>query len=216
VVHHAAAFALTCAIAGVAHADVDADLAATWAALPACDAARTHCIGVRLHVAPDAGADWLANQLATAGRQFGPLDVSFQVTGLDALPATASHIATPGDRDDLAADRLGGGVIHVFIVGELDDIDHPGEVIRGVTWHTRSDDRKYIIVSTVAPERTLAHELGHFFGLPHSSYAVSIMNKRRRSSPPPERRRFAGEEVAAMRSGLERLLRAKVIDEVAK
>lgn len=218
-------FAVTCGIAGAAHADVDADLAATVAALPACDAGRAHCIGVRLHITVgDAGpidptgglAGWLATQLATAGRHFGPLDVGFQVTGIDALPATASHIATPGDRDDLAVDRLGGGVIHVFIVGQLDDIDQPGEVIRGVTWHTRRDDRKYIIVSTVAPERTLAHELGHFFGLPHSSYAVSIMNKRDRTSPPPELRTFAGEEIAAMRTGLQRLLRARVIEEVAK
>jgi hypothetical protein len=224
-VRWSAVFAVTCGIAGAAHADVDADLAATVAALPACDAGRAHCIGVRLHITVgDAGpidptgglAGWLATQLATAGRHFGPLDVGFQVTGIDALPATAFHVATPGDRDDLAVDRLGGGVIHVFIVGQLDDIDQPGEVIRGVTWHTRRDDRKYIIVSTVAPERTLAHELGHFFGLPHSSYAVSIMNKRDRTSPPPELRTFAGEEIAAMRTGLQRLLRARVIEEVAK
>lgn len=212
---------LVCTVGGVAHADVEADLAAAAAALPACDAARAHCIGIRLHITVgDAGLiarpDFLATQLAAASRHFAPLDVSFQVVGIDTLPATASHIATPGDRDDVAAGRLGGGVIHVFVVAQLDDVDHAGQIIRGVTWHTRGDDRKYVILSTVAPERVLAHELGHFFGLPHSTYPVSIMNKRDRKAPPPEQRTFAGEEIAAMRPGLQRLLRAKVIAEVAK
>ena len=217
----AAVLVFACAAGRVAHAGADADLAAAVAALPACDAARVHCIGIKLHVTvgddgPIARPDWLATQLAAANRHFAPLDVAFQVIGVDALPASAAHIATPGDRDELSTGRLGGGVIHAFIVSELDDIDHPSEIIRGVTWHTRDDDRKYIIVSTVAPERVLAHELGHFFGLPHSTYKVSIMNKREREQPPPEQRTFADEEIAAMRPALGRLLRAKVIAEVAK
>jgi hypothetical protein len=220
-VRRAAVLVFACAAAGVAHADVDAELAAAATVLPACDAARPHCIGIRLHITVSddgliARPDFLATQLAAANRHFAPLDLGFQVVGIDSLPATAAHIATPGDRDAVAAGRLGGGVIHVFIVGTLDDVDRPGQIIRGVTWHTRDDDRKYIIVSTVAPERVLAHELGHFFGLPHSTYKVSIMNKRERKDPPPEQRTFADEEIAAMRTTLGRLLRAKVIAEAAK
>lgn len=215
---------LACAAARVARADVAdvaAEVAAVTAALPACDAARAHCFGVRLHITAGddgliASPEFLATQLAGANRQFAPLDVGFQLAGVDTLPATASHIATREDRDDLAAGHRGGGVIHVFIVAALDDIDHADQIIRGVTWHTRDDDRKYIIVSTVAPDRVLAHELGHLFGLPHSRYAVSIMNKRDRKVPPPEQRRFADEEIAAMRPGLQRLVRARVIEEVAK
>ncbi|HET7500539.1 MAG TPA: matrixin family metalloprotease [Kofleriaceae bacterium] len=216
-----AVLVLMCAAAATARADVDADLATLVAGLPPCDAGRAHCFGIRLHVTVTeqggiAAQDWLAGQLASANRQFAALDVGFQVVGVDALPVSAAHIATTADRDELAAGRLGGGVIHVFIVGQLDDIDRDGQVIRGVTWHLRDDDRKYILVSTAAPERVLAHELGHFFGLPHSRYAISIMNKRERKSPPPEDRRFADEEIAAMRPALARLVRGKVISELGK
>lgn len=203
--------------------DVDGDLAALTAAAPACDAARGHCIGIRIHVAvnPDgtggaiAAPGWLAIELAAANRHFAPLDVGFQLVGIDALPAAAAHIATRRERDAVSDGRLAGKVIHVFITGTLDDVDAPGETIRGVAWHRPGSDRKYVIVSTVAPERTLAHELGHVFGLPHSSYAISIMNKTERAEPPPEQRTFAGEEIAAMRPVLKRLLREDVIADVA-
>lgn len=185
---------------------------------PACPE-RAHCFGLQLHVAADdkgdvVSADWIAEQVANANRHFERLDVGFQIAGVDALPASAVHIETRADRDALATDRLGGKLIHVFLVGQLDDVDEAGRIAYGVTWHTRHDDRKYVIVSAQALPRTLAHELGHFFGLPHSSYAVSIMNKSERKEPPPEQRTFADEEIAAMRPVLKRLLRDRVIVEM--
>ena len=209
---------------GRVRGEVDGELAALTAGLPACDAARAHCFGIRLHVAvgaeagagPIAQAEWLAVQLATANLRLAPLDVGVQVVGIDALPASAGHIATRGDRDALAAGGLAGKLIHVFITGRLDDVDEPGGVIRGVAWHTRGSDRKYVILSTVAPERVLAHELGHVFGLPHSSYPRSIMNKAPRAEPPPEDRVFVDDEIAAMRPVVARLLQGGAIGELAR
>ena len=220
-----AAVVLACAVSSLAdadaNADVEADFAAMMAALPSCDAARAHCIGIRLHVTvadsgPIVAPDWLASQLAVANRHFASLDVGFQVVEIDALPASTAHIGTPGDRDSLAADRLGSGAIHVFIVGRLDDVDREGQIIRGVTWRTRKDERKFVIVSVAAPDRVLAHELGHFFGLPHSTAAMSIMNKRERKQPPVEQRTFTDAEIAAMQPVLGRLLRTELIADIAK
>jgi len=202
------------ALAGAAHADTPAEMIK---GLPGCDPSRAHCIGLQIHIAPDVTtADWLATQLAGANRHFAPLGVGFQVVGADALPASAVHVESRGDRDELSIDRLGGKVVHVFLVGVLDDVDEPGAIAYGVTWHRRNDQRKYVIVSAQALERTLAHELGHFFGLPHSSYAISIMNKSDRKEPPPAQRTFADEEVAAMKPELARLLKAKVIADLPR
>jgi hypothetical protein len=216
----AAVLVLVCIADSVAHGEAGADLAAIVADLPTCDAGRGHCIGIRLHVVvtdegmPIAASDWLAAQLAAANRHFAPLDVGFQVAGIEAVPPSAAHIATARDRDDIAANRLRDGVVDVFIVSRLDDIDREGQTIRGVTWHTRNRGRKYVIVSTVAVDRVLAHELGHVFGLPHSTYPISIMNKRERKQPSIEQRTFADDEIAAMRPTLARLLRDKVIVEI--
>jgi hypothetical protein len=201
-------------VAGAAHAGDNADTIAN--AAPSCDKARAHCFALHVHIAADANglvanAAWLTAQLAGANRHFTPLDVGFQLAGIDALPESAMHVETRADRNALAANRLGGKSIHVFVVGQLDDVDVEGEVRYGVVWRRPKDPRRYVIISVQALERTLAHELGHFFGLPHSTYAVSIMNKTERKEPPLDQRTFASEEIAAMRPILERLVRNKVI-----
>jgi hypothetical protein len=149
--------------------------------------------------------EWIAAKLGAAARLFEPVDTTFELAGVDELPAKFAHISTRADRNAIANGHLGGTTIHVFVVTKLDDIDTIGDEIRGVTWHAH--DTTYIILSTIAPERTLAHELGHFFGLPHSTYAISIMNKTPRDDPPPEDRRFADEELDAMRPVIKRKAR---------
>jgi len=207
------------ALAGIARADSPEELAAVRRAASGCEKTRAHCFGLALHIAADprglvVSPDWVAAQVATANRHFARLDVGFQLAGVDLLPATAVHIETRRDRDELASDGLGGKLVHVFVVGQLDDVDTEGAVVWGVTWHQHRDDHKYLIVSSQALERTLAHELGHFFGLPHSSYAISIMNKTERTEPPMDQRTFADEEIEAMRPVLQRLLHDKVIADI--
>jgi hypothetical protein len=101
----------------------------------------------------------------------------------------------------------------VFVTGHLDDIDKPGEMAYGVTWWTSNG--KFVILSTQSWERTLAHELGHVFGLKHSKYGISIMNKKPRQKPPPESRTFHKKELATMKPIVAAMVRAKTLQNLA-
>ncbi|MEJ7601952.1 MAG: matrixin family metalloprotease [Kofleriaceae bacterium] len=189
------------------------DLDALTVVAPGCYEARARCRGLGLQIAvgeggPVATEDWITAQLAGANRHFAELDTGFQIVSVDALPASATRVEDRRERSELGR-KLPGTAVHVFVTGHLDDVDTAGEMAYGVTWRTGS--KKFIILSTQAFERTLAHELGHVFGLPHSTYAISIMNKTPRDQPPVDQRTFAAEEIARMRPRLAQLLRARVI-----
>jgi len=204
-------------LCGVARADDAADRDAILAAAPTCVAGRAHCFGIRLHVprgedgAAIADPAWFAAQLALANKLFAPIDASFQVQEVEFRDASLARIDDREERTSLAQ-HIRGRVIDVFLTGYLVDIDTPETFAYGVTWHTKRG--KLLIVSTMSFERTLAHELGHLFGLKHSKYPESIMNKAPRELPPPEERRFADPEIKKMRVTMKRLLRDKVIANV--
>ncbi len=177
--------------------------------------ARATTFGLQFHIAPGPVApvvtpEWVAAQVAMANHQFAALDVGFRVVGTSELPASAAHLRTRADRSALAP-LVVGRVIHVFVTGQLDNVDDDAPVY-GVTWRTGT--RKFVILAANARDFVLAHELGHVFGLPHSTYAISIMNKTKRTEPPLADRRFADEELAAMRGVVKRHVRTKVLDNV--
>jgi hypothetical protein len=208
------ALVVVLALVGTATAHAEPELEPVTKAAPRCDAARAHCFGLVLHIAvgdqgPVATADWVTAQLAGANQHFASLDVGFQIAGVSALAASAVRVEDRRERSALGA-TIAGAVVDVFVIQQLDDVDKAGAIAWGVTWPGKGG-RKFIILSTQALERTLAHELGHVFGLPHSTYPISIMNKTPRDEPPPEQRRFADEEIAAMRPQLARLVRDKVL-----
>ncbi|MBX3158906.1 MAG: hypothetical protein KF773_23270 [Deltaproteobacteria bacterium] len=207
----AVAVVILVALAGAARADDVQDLAK---GLPTCEAARAHCFGITIHVPvvdgkPITTTEWLAAQLAQANRHFAAIDVAWQLAGtVGTLPASAARVEDVPERNSFAP-KVTGTVIHVFITGQLDDIDEAGQIAYGVTW--RPNGKVYVILSTMARERTLAHELGHVFGLPHSTHAISIMNKSDRKEPPPEQRTFHDDELAIMKKTLARFVRDKFL-----
>jgi hypothetical protein len=190
------------------------DLEAFVSGAPSCAAEAHHCFGIRLHMVIEGGAavrppEWFAAQIIQANRLFAPAGVTFELHSAAPVEAERAEIETRLDRDLLGRDRFTTGVIHVFVVRRLADVDIVGEQIRGVHWRDRGrTSRRWIILSSIGSSRVLAHELGHFFGLRHSSYRVSIMNKRPRSEPPWEERVFARPELARIRTRAHALVRS--------
>ena len=90
-------------------------------------------------------------------------------------PAFADVI-TRDDRDRFAALVL-PGMVNVFVVRKLEDVDEPGRVRMGVAWRCLRDlEKKYVLVASYARAKVMAHELGHFLGNPHSKVKNNLMS----------------------------------------
>jgi hypothetical protein len=117
---------------------------------------------------------WIESRIAAAEKLFGPIGVHFRWTIRTKLADEHARMETRRDRDRLA-DLLEPQVINVKIVQSLRDVDDPALYRMGVCWR-RGDGRPYLIVSQVARPTVLAHELGHFFGNPHSTTPNNVMS----------------------------------------
>jgi hypothetical protein len=192
------------------------DLGAYVRDTPRCAATARHCFGIHLHmvVTPEGPAQdvpWVTAQVEQAHRHFALIDTSLEVIAADAVPASELEIDSRDERDALGHDRFTRGVVHVFVVGRLADVDIAGNEIRGVHWRERADrTHRWVILSKIAGSLVLSHELGHFFGLPHSTYDISLMNKTLRPTPLGDLT-FAAPEVVLMRKHRDRMLRSKML-----
>lgn len=151
-------------------------------AADSCDPSLKYCLPVEVWLAsvsdePVCTPEWLASQLSLAQTNYAEIGVGFELTEVHELPESQADIETRSDRDALGHDRWTQGVIHVFVVGRLANVDEEG-YINGVHWRDRDDTgHRWVILSSTAWRLTLAHEFGHFFRLSHSEYNESMMNR---------------------------------------
>jgi hypothetical protein len=119
---------------------------------------------------------WIEAQLAEVERLYGPIGLRFKRAEGRALPERLARLETRQDRDALDAERL-VGVINAFVVASMRDVDDTRRYRMGVHWrHTVMTSHRYVIVTADALTSTLAHELGHYFGLPHAYTVDNLMS----------------------------------------
>lgn len=119
---------------------------------------------------------WVDAQIAESARLFGPLGVTLVKASQRPLATRFARIETRADRDALVA-ALTPKQINVMIVESLRDVDTPLLYRKGVHWRNRkAPGRHYCIVAASAWPSTLAHELGHYFGLGHTGVVNNLMS----------------------------------------
>ena len=140
---------------------------------------------LRIHV-PQASVDapWIAEQVEQANTIFGPHGVRFVAHERLALDDALSVLEDRRDRHALGA-HLDSARIDVFVVRSLRDVDDPSLMRRGVHWRPAGrPGAHFVIVSAISGPTVLAHELGHYFGNPHSPTPGNIMSYDRGEVPP--------------------------------
>lgn len=120
---------------------------------------------------------FLLNQVRRANEAFAKTGIAFEDRGHEPLAAAHAVLVSREDRDRLLPyAKL--GAVHCMLVARLMDIDEPGRERRGVHWYRAGTSRPHIVIlSTLAGDYVLAHELGHFFGNPrHSQEPGNLMS----------------------------------------
>jgi len=126
---------------------------------------------------------WIDAQLAQANLLFEAAGVRFRWTRRRPLPPALTRAETREDRDAFGA-TMEAHAVNVSVIASLADVDEPGRFRMGVCWQNRADhEKRYILVSSIARPSVLAHELGHFFGNPHSSVTDNVMSYDRTGAP---------------------------------
>lgn len=119
---------------------------------------------------------WLKAQIEHANTLYAPAEVGFRWTRDKILEPQHAAMHTRADRDALSALTEARGFVDVFVVDELEDVDEPGRLRRGVVWTHRPDGKRYVILARTAAIGVLAHELGHFFGNAHVATPDNLMS----------------------------------------
>jgi hypothetical protein len=143
--------------------------------------------------------------LAPHGVALGPLRESFTPSRCELL--------TQADRDSLATEVVMDGTVTVLVVARVRDLAVPSYDLKGVHWRARG--RRWIFLTASARPPVLAHELAHYFGLPHDPAGGNLMTPgpsspawRSPRPPAPFAPVLTSAQAQSLRAGIRRTSRA--------
>jgi hypothetical protein len=115
---------------------------------------------------------WITEHLEATRALLAPHAIRVSATTEPFTPSRC-QLLTRADRDALARDVDMDGRVTVLVVPRVRDLAVPTYNLKGVHWRARG--RRWIYLTADAKPPVLAHELAHYFGLPHDPAGGNLM-----------------------------------------
>ena len=159
-------------------------------------------------VQPD---DWIEAHVQAAAALLTPHAIRITAVKEPFTPALC-QVLTRADRDAFASEVTMDGAVTVLVVPRVRDLDVSTYDLKGVHWRARG--RRWIFLTASARPPVLAHELAHYFGLPHDPAGGNLMTPgpsspawRSPRPPAPFAPTLTPMQVEGLRRGIARHLR---------
>lgn len=159
--------------------------------LKAADNPKPFALTIHIATSTPEDSDFrIASYLKTANEHFAAAGVSFIENARNTLPSAFAILESQRERH-LLKKYFVPNTINVFVVDEIDDPTPSEATKKAAAWQGRKPTGRlagahieykgkkpgtYILLSRDGNNLTLTHELGHFFGTPHSKDKMNIMS----------------------------------------
>jgi len=159
---------------------------------------------------------WVDAHVRSAQKVFAPYGITLDVR-IDEFRPRRCDLLGPRQRDTMAAHVAAvGDTVAVLVVRRVRDLDVPSYNLMGVHWHyhgTRAiyAGRRWVLLTARARPPVLAHEICHYFGLPHDARGGNLMTPgpssplwKRPDPPQPFQPRLSAYQAAQLRAAVVR------------
>ncbi len=151
--------------------------------------------------------DWVTQHVNAARAQFAPHGIAV-IAVTEPFTPSRCELLTRADRDALAADVIGkDDEVRVLVVPRVRDLAVPTYDLKGVHW--KAGGKRWIYLTASARPPVLAHELCHYFGLPHDPAGGNLMTPgpsspawKSQRPPAPFDPMLTGPQVQRLRAGI--------------